>query len=622
MSSDEVIPILYEMALTIGGETSVGPLLTRTLQRLLYYTSFPAGFICLDLPAAATPDADSFSARLDAAVGDYQLIKHVGEQLALPRRLLTGPAMKADDQAELLSGMPPMQGRYRAFLRLPIGKLGVIILMAPKMPETELPLTLMFEPIMAYLERAILLCRNNDQYASQLLADKQRADNRAEYLALHDALTGLPNRGLLLDRIQQAMAMATHSGQYGALMTLNIDHFKQLNDYYGYEVCDRMLIETARRLEAGVREGDTVARFGGDEFMLLIWPLPASQHEAAIHAEQIAQNVRQTLAPPYRLNGRELSASFSIGISLFRAHLDTLETLLRNAETSVYQAKIAGRNTIRFFDPALQSVIMARLELEADLRRALPLKEFRLYYQLQADDQERISGAEILIRWRHPTRGLVSPAVFIPLAEETGAIVEIGDWVLQTACEQLHRWQRHPRMRQLELAVNVSAVQFHQQDFADKVCRLMAEYGDIAGLLKLELTESVMLDSAEQVVQKIQILKDLGLRFSLDDFGTGYSSLAYLKRLPLDQLKIDQSFVRDIASDPSAAVIIQTIIGMAQNLGLEVIAEGLETKEQQALLARYGCRHYQGFLLSEPLPVDEFESLFGQDTPRAEQAPT
>lgn len=612
MKRDEVIPILYEMALTIGGETSVDPLLTRCLQRLLYYTSFPAGFVCLDLPKAGAGGPDFLTATLHAAVGDYQLIKHVGEQLALPKHLLLGPALKADGQAELLSEMPAVQGRYQAFLRLPIGNLGVIILMAPKMPETELPLTLMFEPIMAHLERAILLCRNNDRYAAQLIAEKQQADTRAEFLALHDALTGLPNRGLLLDRIQQAMAMGTHTGQYGALMTLNIDHFKQLNDYYGYEVCDQILIEAARRLEACVREGDTVARFGGDEFMLLIWPLPATQNEAAIQAEQIGQKVRQTLMPPYQLNGHELSASFSIGISLFRAHLDALETLLRNAETSVYQAKMAGRNTIRFFDPGLQSVIMTRLALEADLRRAMPLKEFRLYYQIQADDQERITGAEVLIRWQHPQRGLVPPAVFIPLAEEIGAIIDIGDWVMRSACEQLRSWQKHPRMRQLQLAVNVSAVQFHQQDFAPKVCRLMARYSDIAGLLKLELTESVMLDSAEDVIEKIQVLKNLGLRFSIDDFGTGYSSLAYLKRLPLDQLKIDQSFVADIASDPSAAVIIQTIIGMAQNLGLEVIAEGLETKEQLALLKQYGCRHYQGYLLGRPQPIDEFEALFAQ----------
>ncbi|MCK9604874.1 MAG: EAL domain-containing protein [Methylomonas sp.] len=612
MNRDEIIPILYEMALAIGGEVSVASLLSRTLQRLLYYTSFPAGFICLDLPVAEVGGEDFVTTTLDAAVGDYRLIKHVGEQFTLPKQLLLGPAVKLDGQAELLSCMPATRGRYQAFLRLPIGKLGVIILIAPRMPETGLPLTLMFEPIMSHLERAIVLCRNNDQYTSRLIADRQQADTRAEYLALHDGLTGLPNRGLLLDRIQQAMAMGTHTGQYGALMTLNVDHFKQLNDYYGYQACDRFLIDTARRLEACIREGDTVARYDGDEFMLLIWPLPSIRDEAAIQAEQIAQKLQQALTPPYRLNGRERSASFSIGISLFLAHLDTLETLLRHAETSVYQAKIAGRNTIRFFDPALQSVIMTRLELEADLLRAMPLKEFQLYYQLQADDLGHITGAEVLLRWQHPKRGQVSPGVFIPLAEETGAIIEIGDWVMQMACEQLRSWQTHPHMRQLQLAVNVSAVQFHQQDFTAKVCRLMARYDDIASLLKLELTESVMLVGAEDVIEKIQILKNLGLRFSMDDFGTGYSSLAYLKRLPLDQLKIDQSFVRDITSDPSAAVIIQTIIGMAQNLGLEVIAEGLETKEQLALLLQYGCRHYQGYLLSRPVPVDQFEAVFEQ----------
>ncbi|MCQ8102961.1 EAL domain-containing protein [Methylomonas sp. SURF-2] len=612
MSRDDVIPILYEMALTIGGEVSLSPLLSRTLQRLLYFTSFPAGFICLDLPAPSDSDGGFLPVRLDAAVGDYKLIQHIGNVLQLPKQLLLGPAVRLDGQAALLSALPVLHNVYQAFLRLPIGRLGAIILMAPRMPETTLPLTLMFEPIMAHLEKAIMLCRHHDEYMSQLIADRQQADTRAEFLALHDALTGLPNRGLLLDRIHQAMAMGSRNGQYGALMTLNVDHFKQLNDLYGYQACDQVLIETARRLERCIREGDTVARFGGDEFMLLLWPLPATQKDAAIQAEQIAQQARQALALPYRLNGRELSVSCSIGISLFRAHLDTLETLLRNAETSVYQAKAAGRNTIRFFDPEIQTVIMARLALEADLERAMALNEFRLYFQLQANDQACVTGAEVLIRWLHPKRGLVSPAVFIPLAEETGAIVAIGDWVLEMACRQLQVWQDQPKFCHLRLAVNVSAVQFHRPDFTDKVSGLMARYSGVAGLLKLELTESVMLDSAEQVIRKIQLLKNLGIRFSMDDFGTGYSSLAYLKRLPLDQLKIDQSFVRDIASDPSAAVIIQTIIGMAQNLGLEVIAEGLETQEQLVLLKQYGCHHYQGYLLGKPLPIDQFEALLEQ----------
>jgi len=608
MDRNEVIPILYEMALTIGGEVSLDALLTRTLQRLLYYTSFPAGFICLDLPDPNTTDSQYITTKLHAAVGDYKLIKHIGQQLTFPSQLLSGLAAKEDDQTALFSSMPPLQVAYRAFLRLPIDGLGVIILMAPKMPETTLPLTLMFEPIMAHLAKAIVLCRNNDQYTAQLIADKQAAHTRAEFLALHDSLTGLPNRGLLLDRIQQAMAVGSHSGQYGALMTLNIDHFKQLNDIYGYEICDQILTATAHRLEKCVREGDTVARFGGDEFMLLIWPLPESQSEAALQVEQTAQKIQQHLSAPYQLQAYEMTVAFSIGISLFRAHLDTLETLLKNAETSVYQAKVAGGNTIRFFDPEIQAVIMTRLALEADLLQALARNEFQLYYQVQGNAQGLITGAEALLRWQHPRRGLVSPNVFIPLAEETGVIVEIGNWVMQTACDQLQSWQQHPKMRHLQLAVNVSAVQFHQPNFAVDIQNLMARFNDIASQLKLELTETVMLDSAEEVIQKIQILKNLGIRFSMDDFGTGYSSLMYLKRLPLDQLKIDQSFVRDIASAPSAAVIIQTIIGMAKNLGLDVIAEGLETTEQLALLMQFGCHAYQGYLLSRPLPIGEFEA--------------
>ncbi len=611
MNRDEVIPILYEMALTIGGEISVGPLLTRTLQRLLYYTSFPTGFICLDLPTSDDTDAPVLTTTLDAAVGDYKLIKQIGKQLALPKALILGNAAKEDFQDTLLAAIPATQGHYQAFLRLPIGKLGVVILMAPRMPETTLPLTQMFEPIMAHLAHAILLCRHYDERTSQLMQDRQQAKTRAYFLALHDALTNLPNRGLLLDRIQQSMAMGVRNGQYGALLTLNVDHFKQLNDINGYEACDQILIETARRLEHCVRPGDTVARFAGDEFMLLIWPLPAAQSEAAVQAEQVAQKIQQELSLPYQLDGRSYSATFSIGISLFHAHLDSLESLLKNAETSVHQAKIAGRNTIRFFDPEIQAVIMTRLEMETDLALALPRQQFQLYYQLQANDHKHITGAEVLLRWIHPQRGMVSPAVFIPLAEETGAIVEIGDWVLRAACEQLNAWQQDPHMRHLQLAVNVSAIQFHHPDFVAKVCNVIAQYDAIAALLKLELTESVILDSAEEVIQKIQSLKNLGIRFSLDDFGTGYSSLAYLKRLPLDQLKIDQSFVRDITRDPNAAVIVQTIIGMTQNLGLEVIAEGVETEEQLALLKQYGCHAYQGYLLGRPVPIEAFEALLG-----------
>ncbi|MBD9355249.1 putative bifunctional diguanylate cyclase/phosphodiesterase [Methylomonas albis] len=614
MKHDDVIPILYELAITIGSEVSLAPLLTRTLQRFLYFTSFPVGLICLDLPSAQDDDGAYLSVKMNTAIGDYKLIRHIGEQVRLPQSLLLGAAAREDNQASLLASLPGTKTTYRAFLRLPIGKIGVVILVAPVMPDTNLPLTRMFDPIMAHLARAIMLCRHHDQYTSQLIEDRQQADKRADFLALHDALTGLPNRALLLDRVEQTMAIATHSGQYGALLTLNVDHFKQLNDIYGYETCDKILIETARRLERCIREGDTVARFGGDEFMLLIWPLPTSPKNAAIQAEMIAQKVQETLLVPFQLDSRGLLATFSIGISLFRAHGENIESLLKNAETSVYQAKTAGRNTIRFFDPSIQADIMERLELETDLLNAIDRDELELYYQVQVNDQTQATGAEALLRWHHPNRGMISPAIFIPLAEETGYIVKLGDWVLRSACRQLQTWQRDPTLSRLQLAVNVSAIQFQQADFTQKVCGLLSGHDGISCMLKIELTESVLLDHAEDSIQKIQALKSLGIQFSMDDFGTGYSSLAYIKRLPLDQLKIDQSFVRDIATDPNAAVITRTIIAMAQTLGLEVIAEGVENQDQLTLLKRFGCHHFQGYLISRPLPLQAFETLICQDT--------
>lgn len=608
----EVMPILYEMAMAIGGEISLEPLLTRALQRLLYYTSFPAGFICLDLPAVTEDAEENITATLHAAVGDYKLTKLVGCELSLPKSLLLGPATKADDQSALFASLPTTQPNYRAFLRLPIGKVGVAVLMAPKMPESKLPLTLMFEPIMAFLARSIVLCRHYDDHREQLQIDRQEAIARAEFLTLHDALTHLPNRGLLFDRIHQAMALGSRNGQYGALLTLNIDHFKRMNDVYGYEVCDQILIDTARRLQASVREGDTVARVGNDEFMLLLWPLPTAQHQAAVAAKQIAQNIQAQLGQPYQSNGSTFSINFNIGVSLFRAHLDTLENLLKHAEASVQQAKMAGSNNIRFFDSDIQQQMMLRLEMENDIRSALTQQAFRLHYQLQVDDRESVIGAEVLLRWQHPKRGFVSPAVFVPVAEQIGAIIEIGYWVLQQACKQLRNWQQDPQMRRMQLAVNVSAVQFHRDDFVDTVSRLLDDYGDIVALLKFELTESVVLEGEDAVVEKIRALKKLGIRFSLDDFGTGYSSLAYLKRLPLNQLKIDQSFVRDIGHDANAAIIAQTIVGMANNLGLNVIAEGVETQQQLDLLKQYGCNAYQGYLFAKPLPIDEFEALIGR----------
>ena len=609
ITHDDVTPVLYDLALTIGNELSLSPLLSRTLQRFLYFTSFPVGFICLDLSYSDTDNSEFLEVELHAAVGDYKLVQHVGEFISLPKALLFGKAAREQGQTELLLHLPVTKKHYHAFLRLPIGHLGVMILIAPVMPDTHLPLTRMFEPIMAHLSRAILLCRSHDKYTAQLLEDKYNANKRADFLALHDGLTNLPNRALLAELIQRAITMMVHHHRYGALITLNVEQFKHLNSVYGYELCDQILIEIAQRLKQCIREEDTVARFSGNEFILLIWPLSDSKKESAIQADTIAQHIRETLLNPYPINTRKILITFSIGISLFHGSDCNLESLLKNAEASVSQAKTKGRNQICFFDSAIQAMILEQMELKIDLQNAIQRNEFELYYQAQANIDNQIIGAETLIRWHHPERGMVSPALFIPIVEETGLIVELGDWILRTVCQQLTIWQHNPKLSQIKLAVNISAVQFEQVDFVNKVCALLSEYQGIAHLLKFELTESIMVNHIKEVIEKIQQLKNLGIEFSLDDFGTGYSSLAYLKQLPLDQLKIDQSFVREITDDINAAVITQTIIGMAQNLRLEVIAEGLETQEQLLLLMQYGCHCYQGYLISRPVPVNAFEEL-------------
>ena len=330
--------------------------------------------------------------------------------------------------------------------------------------------------------------------------------------------------------------------------------------------------------------------------------------EAASQTESVAEKIRLELDKPYVLNDFECLSTGSIGISLFFNHQESAEDLLMHADVAMYQAKTAGRNAIRFFDPQMQTALEARAALEADLRHALEKQQFRLYYQIQVDSLRRPLGAEVLLRWDHPERGLVSPMQFIPLAEETGLIVPIGLWVLQTACAQLKEWQNDALTRDLTLAVNVSAKQFHQADFVAQVKRVLLEIGVQPSHLKLELTESIVLENVEDTISKMHELKILGVGFSMDDFGTGFSSLQYLKRLPLNQTKIDQSFVRDIVSDPNDAAIVKTIIGMAGNLGMEVIAEGVETEDQRAFLEQHGCTLCQGYLFSKPVPVGEFEA--------------
>ncbi len=442
------------------------------------------------------------------------------------------------------------------------------------------------------------------------ISQRKQSEQEIHQLAFYDPLTKLPNRRLLLDRLQQAIAGSVRSGRYGALLFLDMDYFKTINDTQGHIMGDRLLIEVARRLQTCVREGDSVARLGGDEFVVVLEELSHQPDEAATQTELIAEKIRNELDQPYTLENYECHTTPSIGISLFRGHLENMEDLLKHADVAMYQAKAAGRNAIRFFDTQMQKVLDIRIALEADLRQALARQQFRLYYQIQVDSLRRPLGAEVLLRWEHPERGLVSPIQFIPLAEETGLIVPIGLWVLQTACAQLKAWQHDALTRDLTLAVNVSAKQLlHQADFAAQVQRVLLESGAKPSLLKLELTESIVVENVEDATAKMREIKMLGVSFSMDDFGTGYSSLQYLKRLPLDQIKIDRSFVLDITSDSNDAAIVQTIIAMTEALGLNVIAEGVETEAQRDFLDKHNCHAFQGYLFSKPVPVGEFEAF-------------
>ncbi len=440
------------------------------------------------------------------------------------------------------------------------------------------------------------------------ISQRKQAEREIHKLAFYDTLTQLPNRRLLMDRLHQAMAVSLRSGEHGALLFLDLDHFKTINDTLGHAMGDRLLVEVTHRLKSTLREGDTVARLGGDEFVVVFEGLSRQQDEAATQTEQAAEKICHELSQPYKLQNYEHHSTASVGICLFQGHQESVEELLKHADVAMYQAKEAGRNTIRFFDPMTQAALEKRTAIAVDLRHALSKQQFRLHYQIQMDTQRRPLGAEVLLRWDHPERGFIFPDQFIPLAEETGLIVPIGLWVLATACSQLKAWEHDPRMRDLTLAVNVSARQFRQPDFVTQMRRVLRECGVRSPKLKLELTESIVLENVEDTISKMQELKLLGVEFSMDDFGTGYSSLSYLKRLPLDQIKIDQSFVRDIASDPNDAAIVNTIIAMTRSLGLSVIAEGVETEAQREFLEHHGCHAFQGYLFGRPVPLDQFEA--------------
>jgi len=444
----------------------------------------------------------------------------------------------------------------------------------------------------------------------QDITERKQSDSQIQALAFSDPLTGLPNRRLLLDRLEQAMAATLRHGYQGALLFIDLDDFKTLNDTLGHDKGDLLLQQITHRLIGCVREGDTVARLGGDEFVVLLENLISTAPEAAAQAQVVAVKILSALGQPYELEGHGHHSTASIGVTLFGGpQRESIDEPLKRGELAMYEAKAAGRNSIRLFEPTMQTALAGRAGLEVDLREALTKGQFILYYQAQCGDKNQLSGVEALVRWQHPQRGLVSPQEFIPIAEASGLILPLGRWVLETACKQLAAWALRPERSHLTMAVNVSARQIRQSSFVPEVLAILEATGAKPERLKLELTESGLLDNVTDTIAKMNTLKAQGVSFSLDDFGTGYSSLSYLKRLPLAQLKIDMSFIKDILTDLNDAAIANMVVALGESMGLTVIAEGVETESQKDFLAKLGCNNYQGYLFNKPAPIDEFEAF-------------
>lgn len=444
----------------------------------------------------------------------------------------------------------------------------------------------------------------------QDITERKRNETRIKHLAYYDELTGLPNRSLLTDRLRHELAVAKRRGSMGAIMFIDLDRFKTINDSLGHPTGDLILQQIAKRLQSHVRGEDTVARLGGDEFVILLPGVGKDAMEANHAVKTVAEKLSSVIGEPYDIDGHQYHLTPSVGVVLFPEQDEDVNDILKHADTAMYRAKAAGRNSIRFYMPSMQEAVDERLALEKDLRHSIARGELCLFFQPQVDSQGRIVGSEALIRWRHPTRGMVPPDQFIGIAEETGQIFEIGDWVLRSAVAQISAWREQSLKGNMHfVAVNVSPRQFHQVNFVQNVISILEESGVPPRCMKLEITEGIVMADVQDAIDKMAALKAIGVRFAIDDFGTGYSSMAYLKRLPLDQLKIDKSFVQDISTDPNDAAIVETIIAMARHLGLDVVAEGVETEQELRFLQAQGCESFQGYYFSRPLPISEFTEL-------------
>lgn len=437
------------------------------------------------------------------------------------------------------------------------------------------------------------------------ITERKKAEEAAQHMAFYDALTGLPNRRLMAERLLLALQASARSGQYGALLLLDLDQFKEVNDTMGHGQGDTLLKQVGQRLHELVRQTDTVARLGGDEFVVVLGELGTDRTQALSCAGDLGEKVRRRLSERFDFNDFKVDVTASLGVVMFHGDGEHVDELLKQADMALYRAKGAGRNCMVYFDPGLQAEVNARARLLSELRGAIEGEQLRVYYQLVVNGEQEVLGVEALVRWQHPERGMVSPADFIPLAEQAGLIEPIGHWVLETSCRQLVAWADHAVMAGWTIAVNVSARQFHHAGFVDEVRQVLAQTGANPHRLRLELTESMLHADLDETIARMAELQTLGVRFSLDDFGTGYSSLSYLKRLPLDQLKIDRSFVNDVLTDPNDAAIARTILSLADSLGLGVVAEGVETTEQLDFLVQHGCKAFQGYLFGRPVPVEQ-----------------
>lgn len=444
------------------------------------------------------------------------------------------------------------------------------------------------------------------------VSDRKTSEDKIERLAFYDHLTDLPNKRLLIDRLNHAFASSLRSNREGAVLFIDLDNFEEVNDNLGHNIGDLLIQQIAKRLQSCLRAVDTIARLGGGEFVVVLEALSEQRIEAAKQVSVVGEKILTVLNKLYQLDTHQYRSTCSIGAVLFYDHKQSAEELLNRADVALFRSKNAGHNKLTFFNHEMQDAINERVSIEKEMLTALVSQQFILHYQIQVNSKHHVLGAEALIRWQNPDRGLLTPGEFIPIAEELGLISSIGHWALETACIQLKVWEKSALTRNLMLSVNVSAREFHQVDLVQKIKALLQRYAINPALLKIELTESILLKSAEDATTSMNALKEMGIRFSLDDFGTGYSSLQYLKQLPIDELKIDRSFVRDIVTDSSDKAIVRTIIVMATSLGIRVIAEGVETEEQRQTLLDCGCTQYQGYLFGKPMPIEQFEELLRQ----------